>query len=250
MEQRQKIISSIYPLAKLLTAMLFIILSAVYDWRMAYLVIFPGCLILSAIDGRFKSYAKKIIITLFLLLLMIFLLKILLDNSDSRIYVDLGYLTIREQGILDGLLQTKVLVAMGSTLMLFFETTDMEDFMISLQKLHVSHVASYIILSTMQMIPEMINKSEVIMQAQQARGIETKGNPIIRAKAFFPSLGPLIISSVTDIEERSITLEVRGFSSTNKKTTLKLLTVKRSDIAIMLTSSVVFVFLIVWRFAA
>ena len=59
------------------------------------------------------------------------------------------------------------------------------------------------------------------MQAQQARGIETQGSLMRRLKAFFPSLGPLIISSIADIEDRSITLEVRGFSSENKKTHLK-----------------------------
>ena len=44
---------------------------------------------------------------------------------------------------------------------------------------------------------------------------------IVRAKAFFPSVGPLILNSLVSAEERAITLEARAFSVPCKKTTLK-----------------------------
>src|SRR5690606_13692779 len=132
---------------------------------------------------------------------------------------DFGFFKITEAGLAAGLRKTKLIVAIVSTLILFFSTTDLEDLMIALQAMNVSHVATFVMMSTMQMIPEMISKSKTIMAAQQARGIETEGNLLLRAKAFFPSLGPLIISAVTEIEDKTITLEVRGFSTENKKTT-------------------------------
>ena len=120
--------------------------------------------------------------------------------------------------------------------------------MIALQAMNVSHVATFVMMSTMQMIPEMISKSKTIMAAQQARGIETEGNLLLRAKAFFPSLGPLIISAVTEIEDKTITLEVRGFSTENKKTTLKDLSKRPMDRALEIGALVVFVVLLIWRF--
>ena len=41
---------------------------------------------------------------------------------------------------------------------------------------------------------------------------------IVRAKAFFPSLVPLILGAVISSEERVLTLEARGFSVDAKKT--------------------------------
>jgi energy-coupling factor transport system permease protein len=145
----------------------------------------------------------------------------MLDKSDSQILFQWQFIVIRIQGLIDGLNQTSVLVVMAAVVLLFFETTEVEDLMISLQQKKVSHVVSYIVLSTLQMIPDMVKRSKVIMQAQQARGIETEGNIYLRMRAFFPSLGPLIISSISELEERAITLEVRGFSASVEKTFLK-----------------------------
>ena len=58
------------------------------------------------------------------------------------------------------------------------------------------------------------------MNAQKARGVETEGNLIVRAKAFFPSLVPLILGAVISSEERVLTLEARGFTMQCEKTHL------------------------------
>lgn len=44
---------------------------------------------------------------------------------------------------------------------------------------------------------------------------------LVRAKAFFPSVGPLLLNSLVNAEERAITLEARAFSAPCKKTSLK-----------------------------
>lgn len=60
-----------------------------------------------------------------------------------------------------------------------------------------------------------------ILEAQKSRGIETDSNMLVRAKAFFPSVGPLLLNSLVNAEERAITLEARAFSAPCKKTRLK-----------------------------
>jgi energy-coupling factor transporter transmembrane protein EcfT len=70
----------------------------------------------------------------------------------------------------------------------------------------------------MQIIPEMSKQAATIMDAQKTRGVETEGNVLVRAKAFLPSLGPLVLSSLSSTEERAITLEARAFSAPVKKT--------------------------------
>lgn len=241
--------SGLYPSTKLIFAGVFTILSVFLSWKFSYFIVLPLCLLIALVDRKFVSYAKKVFLALIVFVLFIIVFQFILDTSTTNVILDLKFMRITEEGLLAGLNQTKVLVTLISTLILFFETTDIELFMISLQKQNVSHVVTYIVLSTLQLIPDMAKKSSVIMEAQQARGIETEGSVVRRMKAFFPSLGPLVISSITDIEDRSITLEVRGFSSENKKTSLKNIDKSGADTIIVVLLIAVFIGGLVWRFA-
>ena len=84
----------------------------------------------------------------------------------------------------------------------------------------MSPSATYVIMSTVNIIPQMSKKMTVIMDAQRSRGVETESNMFVRAKAFFPTIGPLILNSIVSAEERAITLEARAFSVSGKKTRL------------------------------
>jgi energy-coupling factor transport system permease protein len=219
--RKKGLLSTLYPLTKLVFLFCAIILAIAFDWKFGYLIMVPLTLFLALFSGNFVGFIKKFIGALLLFVIFVFLFKIMLDKSDSQILFQWHFVVIRIQGLIDGLNQTSVLVVMAAVVLLFFETTEVEDLMISLQQKKVSHVVSYIVLSTLQMIPDMVKRSKVIMQAQQARGIETEGSVYLRIRAFFPSLGPLIISSISELEERAVTLEVRGFSASVEKTFLK-----------------------------
>jgi energy-coupling factor transport system permease protein len=219
--RKKGLLSTLYPLTKLVFLFCAIILAIAFDWKFGYLIMVPLTLFLALFSGNFVGFIKKFIGALLLFVIFVFLFKIMLDKSDSQILFQWHFVVIRIQGLIDGLNQTSVLVVMAAVVLLFFETTEVEDLMISLQQKKVSHVVSYIVLSTLQMIPDMVKRSKVIMQAQQARGIETEGSIYLRVRAFFPSLGPLIISSISELEERAVTLEVRGFSASVEKTFLK-----------------------------
>ncbi len=51
----------------------------------------------------------------------------------------------------------------------------------------------------------MTKLSKTINEAQRARGIETEGSLLIRARAFLPMLGPLVLTSIQQTEERVLT---------------------------------------------
>lgn len=241
-------ISKVYPTTKLFIVVVTSIIALVLPWQFAYLFVLPICLILSFFDKKFKPYAKKLLITLLFVLLVMFLFQLFIDKSEKFVYLDLGFIRVTKLGIINGLEQTKFILTLISLFLLFFETTKIEDLMLSLQEKKVSHVTSYVIMATMTMIPQMIEKSSKIIRAQEARGIETKGSIKNRSKAFFPSLGPLIISSLSEIDEKTITLEARGFSSENKKTCLKEIKKTTADRIIFYVYLTLVVFALVWRF--
>lgn len=242
------IISKIHPLAKLVFVTVLCVISIMSkDYRFGYLIVFPLMLIFAFLEGKGLRYAKRIITVLLVMFAFMFLLKGLFDPSTEILWV-IGPLKFKKAGVEGALGLTSDILVFASTLLLFFETTDLEDFMISLQKIGMSHMQSFIFLSTLQMIPEFFKKSKIIMQAQRARGIETEGNVFVRVKAFFPTLTPLIISSISDIEEKVITMEARAFSADVKKTHLKIIRANTFDYILMVLSLILLVLYIVWRY--
>lgn len=63
-----------------------------------------------------------------------FLFQLLLDKSTEYVYLNLGFMRVTLNGILNGLEQTKFILTLITLFLLFFETTDIEDLMISLQE--------------------------------------------------------------------------------------------------------------------
>ena len=227
---KKKVISELYPITKLAVVITLILIGFLFrNYIYGYFIVLPFTILVAFIDRSGKLYLKKIATAMLFFVLFFLAFKIMLDVSSSKILVQWGFITIREQGLLTGANDSALIMVFAATFLLFFETTDMADFMISLNKLGLSHVGSYVALATLQMIPEMGKKSKVILQAQQARGIETTGSLITRMKAFIPALGPLIISSITDLEDRAVTLEVRAFSSDNPKTFYRELPFRMTD---------------------
>ena len=85
------------------------------------------------------------------------------------------------------------------------------------------------------------------MNAQRARGIETEGNLMVRAKAFVPSLIPLVLTAITGAEERVVTLEARGFSVNAQKTSVFKLEKSGAETLVLIVSLLITVALAAWR---
>ena len=79
---------------------------------------------------------------------------------------------------------------------------------------------TYIIVSTLQIIPQMQLKASTIIDAQRSRGLETQGGLHRRVSALLPLVGPLVFGSLVDVEERAIAIEARAFKAKRTKTSL------------------------------
>ncbi|GAG64355.1 unnamed protein product, partial [marine sediment metagenome] len=53
-----------------------------------------------------------------------------------------------------------------------------------------------------------------------SRGLEVEGNIFIKIKSLIPLITPLLFSSISEVEQRALALEVRAFSSPNPKTSI------------------------------
>ena len=89
----------------------------------------------------------------------------------------------------------------------------------ALTSVGLSAKVGYLVLASLNVVPQMQRRMAVIQEAQSARGLDASGGVIARIKAYIPLLGPVVMSSLTDAQERGMTLETRGFGITGVKQT-------------------------------
>lgn len=115
---------------------------------------------------------------------------------------------------------SRILTMVASFLILLL-TTHPSDLMSDLTHRGVPGNLSFVITSTLQIIPQMQVKAETIIDAQRSRGLETTGNVFNRVRALVPLVGPLVFGSLVEVEERAIAIEARAFTAPLKKTSLR-----------------------------
>ena len=131
----------------------------------------------------------------------------------------------------------------------YFQTTSNKEIARALEESGMNYKAVYVFTSSLSMIDILSGNSKTIMNAQKARGVETEGNIIVRAKAFFPTLVPLILGAVIGSEERVLTLEARGFSMQCEKTHMFNLEKSCLESTVKIASVVVTILVIAGRVA-
>lgn len=134
--------------------------------------------------------------------------------------VSLGPVTLYREGLLLGLrLALRLYNILAATLILVLVTSP-SALVEALVRRGVSPRFGYVLISVLQIIPNMVASTQTIMDAQRSRGMETEGSLWVRLRAFIPLMGPFVTSSLIATEERALALEVRGFAGNRKPTFL------------------------------
>jgi energy-coupling factor transport system permease protein len=103
------------------------------------------------------------------------------------------------------------LFAISTAIGLFGLTTEPRSFVLDLERRGLSPRFAFVAMATLEAVPAMVERASVIASAQRARGLDTEGSVRARLRGLLPLVGPVILSSLTEVEERSLALEVRAF---------------------------------------
>jgi energy-coupling factor transporter transmembrane protein EcfT len=109
------------------------------------------------------------------------------------------------------------LFAISASIGLFILTTNPRAFVLDLERRGISPRAAFIAVATIEAIPTLVERAAIIGESQRARGLDTEGSIRARLRGFLPLVGPVILTSLTDVEERSLALETRAFSRPGKR---------------------------------
>lgn len=110
--------------------------------------------------------------------------------------------------------------AISGAITLFYLTTPPGELVLDLEHRGVSPRVAFVALASVQTVPALVERAGTITAAQRARGLDTEGSVWRRLRGVLPLAGPVLLGSITEVEERTMALEARGFTRPGHRTLL------------------------------
>lgn len=162
---------------------------------------------------------------------------------DGRVLVQLGFLKITEEGLRMAVFMAVrlILLLLGSSMLTLCTrplslTDGIERLLSPMKKIGVpAHEIAMMMTIALRFIPTLLEETDKIMKAQQARGADFEsGNLIQRAKSLIPILVPLFISAFRIAQDLAMAMEARCYRGGDQRTRLHELKLKKRDYAAIL----------------
>ena len=133
---------------------------------------------------------------------MLMFIQGLYSPKNRTALLDFGFAQLGLEGVLYA---AKVVVSLLVFLGSFYimnKTTYVGAMVSALTSVGLSAKVGYLVLASLNVVPQMQRRMAVIQEAQSACGLDASGGVIARIKAYIPLLGPVVMSSLTDAQER------------------------------------------------
>jgi len=230
--KRDSIIHSLNPMVKFAWVLVVVFLFLLSSSMNLFIIVNVIILIFAFIGKIGKAFIKGLafmIGPIFLFSLIIHGFFNPFGTGSQEVLFSFLTINITWGGIMNGLFFGFKITALISVFYLFILSTYPGRMVNSLRAMGLPYKIGFLVNATLQIVPLMLRDAETIIDAQRARGLETKGKVWQRFKAFIPLIGPIILGSVMRVYERTIALEVRGFSAKGKKTSFYVEKIKARD---------------------
>lgn len=228
--ERSSPVHRLNPVTKLVAMLsIIVIVFAVQQWWMAALVVLVVVVpvaVASGCGGRLLSLSLKLLLPI---LVVLVLLQGLFFPEGTTVLAEWGPARVTVEGLLFALTIGSRLTALVLCSLLLLLTTHPANLMTALTERGMSPKISYVLSSTLQIIPAFRTRADSILLAQQARGLRLTGNPFKKAAALLPLISPLILGMFTDVEERSTAMEARAFGAVARPTSLEVVADSRAQ---------------------
>ncbi len=232
----QSVVHRLDPRVKLTATLVYIVCLFLVNNFWGYLL--AACA-LGIVIGYSKvpfGYIVRGLKTIVILLLFTVIFNIFL--TSGTVIFEWKFIRVTKEGlILAGSMAVRlILLILGSSLMTFTTTpnqlTDgLERLLGPLKKIHVPvHEIAMMMSIALRFIPILLEETDKIMKAQQARGADFESGGLIkRAKAMVPILVPLFISAFRRAGDLAMAMEARCYRGGEGRTKMKPLQYQRRD---------------------
>jgi energy-coupling factor transport system permease protein len=209
------------PLTKLTLVFALILIAFLNQWywtpHALALFVLPSLTLMGKVFREFLWVALRLILPAAGFL---FLMQAFFQPLGENVVFEFLFLNMTRESLMFAFRNAVRIVVMVSAFTLFLLTTHPSEMMSDLTRRGMPGQFSYVVIATLQILPQIIAKAQTIIAAQRSRGLDTEGGFLKRAGAVVPLVGPLVLGSLVEVEERAIAIEARGFTSKNSKTSL------------------------------
>ena len=221
---------------KIIATMLFIVELFVVNNFWGFLIAAVGLFSVIAVSKVPLKFIFRGLTAVFLIILFTFVINLFM--VDGRVLWHWKFLTITYEGISRAFFMAVrlVLLIIGSSILTLttkpIQLTDgLEKLLKPLAKIGVpSHEIALMMTIALRFIPTLMEETDKIIKAQQARGADFEsGNIVQRAKALIPILIPLFISSFRIAQELALAMEARCYNGGSGRTRMNEIHFRKGD---------------------
>jgi energy-coupling factor transport system permease protein len=179
-----------------------------------------GVLLPAVLARELRRLARTALLLTLPLAVSVLLINLLVFPGGQQVLFRLGPLTATAEGLRFALETLLRLAALSGSITLFYLTTPTAELVVDLERRGVSPRLAFVVDAAVQTVPAMVERAGTITDAQRARGLDTEGSIWKRLRGVVPLVGPVILGSIAEVEERTMALEARGFTRPGRRTLL------------------------------
>ncbi len=190
----------IAPLTKLIFTLAVSVWSLVLESAVSMAALLAVLVVLLALAGQLSRTAKAIgVLGLFAVLLMA---------------IQYVFGSTIEFSVVTGLR----MMAMAVVFLLLLSTTSMQYLTAALvNQCRLPREYAFMFTTALRFVPDLLAESKAVMEAQECRGYQAKGNILTRLTAYVALVEPLVLRAVTRSETMALSLALRGFGGSQRR---------------------------------
>ena len=226
------------PRVKILATVFYIVALFVVADFIGFAVAYIELAVIIAVSRVPLRFILRGLKPVFLILAFTFLINMFMVKGEPL--VTLGFLTITREGLRTAVFMAVrlILLIIGASLLTLTTkpislTDGMEALLSPFKRFGLpAHELAMMMTIALRFIPTLLEETDKIMKAQQARGADFEsGNLIRRAKALIPILVPLFISAFRIAQDLAMAMEARCYGGNIQRTRMNGMKLKSRDIA-------------------
>lgn len=232
------------PRIKIMATLFYIVSLFVVDDFIGFAVAFVELAVIIAVSKVPLKFILRGLKPVFLIILFTFVINMFMIKGE--VLVSLGFLSITREGLRTAVFMAVrlVLLIIGASLLTLTTkpislTDGIEALLSPFKKVGLpSHELAMMMTIALRFIPTLLEETDKIMKAQQARGADFEsGNIMRRAKALIPILVPLFISAFRIAQDLAMAMEARCYGGNIKRTRMNGMRLQSRDLA----ASIIFI---------
>ncbi len=110
------------------------------------------------------------------------------------------------------------MLAMSLIFIFLLATTRLQDLTAALvSQCRIPYEYAFMFTSALRFVPDFLEESQAVREAQACRGYVFRGNPFKRLRDYVAIVEPLVLRAVSRSETMAMSLELRGFGSRGRR---------------------------------